>query len=93
MSHLDLHHSSNTLQEHHIEFNSILDLFGGTGIVSYYMAKIGKEVVYNDILSFNCQIARALLQTPKGTFTEKSALALLHRMPGRQYRTIIENVA
>ena len=39
------------LQEHHIEFNSILDLFGGTGIVSYYMAKIGKEVVYNDILS------------------------------------------
>lgn len=79
------------LQEHHIEFNSILDLFGGTGIVSYYMAIIGKEVVFNDILSFNCQIARALLQTPKGTFTEESALALLHRMPGRQYRTIIED--
>lgn len=27
------------LQKNHIDFNSILDLFGGTGIVSYYMAK------------------------------------------------------
>lgn len=79
------------LQNHNIEFNSILDLFGGTGIVSYYMARKGKEVVYNDILSFNCQIARALLQTLKGTFTEQDALSLLQRRPDRQYRTIIED--
>lgn len=78
------------LQEHHVEFNSILDLFGGTGIVSYYMAKLGKNVIYNDILSFNCQIAKALLQTRKGSFTEKMAMDLLNRFPGRQYRTIIE---
>lgn len=78
------------LQEHNVVFNSILDLFGGTGIVSYYMAKSGKEVVYNDILSFNCQIAKALLQTRKGTFTETIAMDLLNRVPGRQYRTIIE---
>lgn len=78
------------LQEHNVEFNSILDLFGGTGIVSYFMAKSGKEVVYNDILSFNCQIAKALLQTRKGTFTEAMAVDLLNRVPGRQYRAIIE---
>ena len=80
-----------TLEEHSIEFNSILDLFGGTGIVSYYMAQMGKEVVYNDILSFNCQIARALLQTPKGTFTEETSISLLQRRPERQYRTIVED--
>lgn len=79
------------LQERNVDFNSILDLFGGTGIVSYYMAKTGKEVVYNDILSFNCQIAKALLQTRKGTFTETMAMDLLSKVPGRQYRTIIED--
>ena len=38
------------LQENHIDFDSMLDLFGGTGIVSYYMAKKGKAGLYNDIL-------------------------------------------
>lgn len=78
------------LQKQHIEFNSVLDLFGGTGIVSYYMAKIGKDVIYNDILSFNCQIAKALLQTNRGTFTEERALSLLNRVTGRQYRAFVE---
>lgn len=79
------------LTEHHIEFDTILDLFGGTGIVSYYMAKKGKTVFYNDILSFNCKIAQALLQTTKGMFSEKQALQLLKRIPGRRYQTIIED--
>lgn len=79
------------LEENHIEFNSMVDLFGGTGIVSYYMAKKGKAVVYNDILSFNCEIASALLQSSKGVFTEAHALKLLQRIPGRDYQTIIED--
>ena len=79
------------LLENHIDFDSILDLFGGTGIVSYYMAKKGKNVVYNDILSFNCEIAKALLKSPKGVFTEAKALELLQRVPGRDYQTIIED--
>ena len=79
------------LQENHVEFDSMVDLFGGTGIVSYYMAKQGKTVVYNDILSFNCEIASALLQSPKGIFTEACALSLLQRIPGRHYQTIIED--
>lgn len=78
-------------QENHIEFDSMIDLFGGTGIVSYYMAKQGKALVYNDILSFNCEIATALLQSPKGILTEARALNLLQRIPGRNYQTIIED--
>lgn len=81
----------NALREHDVEYNSILDLFGGTGIVSYYMAKMGKDVIYNDIFSFNCQIARALLQTPKGTFSEATALELLQKKPERKYCNIIED--
>ena len=40
------------LQEQQVQFNSVLDVFGGTGIVSYYMLKKGKQVFYNDILFF-----------------------------------------
>lgn len=44
------------LEQEGVEFDSFLDLFGGTGIVSYYMAHKGKNVIYNDILLFNCRI-------------------------------------
>lgn len=79
------------LQEHHVEYDSVVDLFGGTGIVSYFMAKTGKTVVYNDILSFNCEIAKALLQSERGIFSETDAVSLLQRVPGREYQSIIED--
>lgn len=81
----------NALTEYNIEFDTTLDLFGGTGIVSYYMAKRGKTVVYNDILSFNCEIAKALLLSPRGVFSEAKALRLFQREPNREYQTIIED--
>ena len=77
------------LAVHQIEFNSVLDLFGGTGIVSYYMTHKGKDIIYNDILSFNCEIAKALLCSSRGSFTETDALALLQRVDGREYQNII----
>jgi len=79
------------LEVNHIEFNSVLDLFGGTGIVSYYMAHKGKKVIYNDILSFNCQIAKALLQSPRGIFTEKEALTLLQKRDDHQYQHYVSD--
>ena len=32
------------LEERNIQFNSILDLFGGTGILSYYMLTKGNKL-------------------------------------------------
>lgn len=79
------------LTVHQIEFDSVLDLFGGTGIVSYYMAHKGKDIIYNDILSFNCEIAKALLCSPRGTLTEADAMELLQHIDGRVYQSIIAN--
>jgi adenine-specific DNA-methyltransferase len=79
----------NALEDNHIRFDSMLDLFGGTGIVSYFMAQHGKHVIYNDILSFNCEIAKALLCTNKGAFLEDDAINLLKRDPNRHYKNII----
>lgn len=78
------------LQKQDIQFDSFLDLFGGSGIVSYYMQAQGKQVIYNDILASNCQIAKALLGSPKGVFSANDALALLHRQDSIEYDNVIE---
>ena len=45
-----------------LEFDTVLDLFGGTGSVSYGFKSLGKEVVYNDVLTSNYHIGRALIE-------------------------------
>lgn len=80
------------LEKRHLEFQSFLDVFGGTGIMSYNMADHGKDVVYNDIFTFNCKIAEALLATPRGVFTNEIAVQLLHPIEGREYQHFIEDI-
>ena len=77
------------LQEQQVQFNSVLDVFGGTGIVSYYMLKKGKQVFYNDILSFNCVNAEALMQSPKGVLTVEEAMSLIWPLDEVDYQHII----
>ena len=60
-----------------IQFDTFLDAFGGTGVISYKAKQMGKEVYYNDILSFNCIIAEALLKNGDTIFTEKEVDNLL----------------
>ena len=45
-----------------LDFSSVLDVFGGTGSVSFLFKKMGKEVTYNDSLQFNHQIGLALIE-------------------------------
>jgi adenine-specific DNA-methyltransferase len=48
-----------------IPFNTVLDLFGGTGIVSLLFKRMGKSVTYNDYLFFNYTGAIALIENSK----------------------------
>ncbi len=45
-----------------INFDTVLDGFGGTGVVSYFLKKQGREVTYNDYLRFNATIGRAIIE-------------------------------
>ena len=45
-----------------LEFNSVLDVFGGTGVVSHMLKNAGKQVTYNDFLAFNYNIGLALIE-------------------------------
>lgn len=45
-----------------LSFDSALDLFGGTGVVSYHLKAAGKTVAYNDYLQWNAIQAKALIE-------------------------------
>ena len=60
-----------------IEFNSVLDVFGGTGTVSFLLKQLGKKVIYNDFLEFNHQIGISLIENNQIKFEENDINHLL----------------
>lgn len=80
------------LESLHAEYDSVLDLFGGTGMLSYYMASKNKNVIYNDIMQFNCAIADALLCTRRGSFTQEDAIAFLSKNETFDYHYYIRDI-
>jgi adenine-specific DNA methylase len=54
---------------HTLPFDSVLDVFGGTGAVSFLFKVAGKQVIYNDHLHFNHVIGRALIENATTTLT------------------------
>lgn len=44
------------------KFNSVLDLFSGSGVVGYMMKTQGKQVLSNDYMAFSACFARATIQ-------------------------------
>jgi len=65
-----------------LDFVTALDLFGGTGAVSYALKAAGKEVTYNDLLRFNHQVGLALIENPS-TRLRQDAVADIIEAAGR----------
>jgi len=55
----------------HLEFDTVLDGFGGSGSVSFLLKSMGKEVTFNDILKSNYQTGIALIENPDIVLTEE----------------------
>lgn len=62
-----------------LQFHSVLDVFGGTGVVSYLFKRAGKQVTYNDALRFNWTIGRALIANKATTLSPQDVSMLLSR--------------
>ena len=54
----------------HLEFDTFLDAFGGTGTISHRLKRENKEVTYNDSLKFNYWIGQALIENSSVTLEE-----------------------
>lgn len=74
-----------------IQFESILDVFGGSGIFSYYSKCNDKNVTYNDIFKFNYYIGKALIENSSTSIDPDRILSLLYERKGFIYRNTIED--
>ncbi len=72
-----------------LSFDTVLDAFGGTGVVGYWLKQKGKQVTYNDLLQFNYLVGLALIKNNTTHLTDEDVEGLLSRYPGREYRTFI----
>lgn len=75
----------------HLNFNSVLDAFGGTGCVSYLFKTRGKQVFYNDYLKSNYYIGLALIENSRETLTQEDVEKILKRHPKKKYPTFIQD--
>jgi len=72
-----------------LEFNSVLDAFGGTGCVGYMYKKNGKQVYYNDSLKFNHYVGLALVENSKIILEDSDLDFILKKHKDIKYPTFI----
>lgn len=75
----------------HLEFESCLDAFGGTGSVAYLFKRHGKKVAYNDNLKFNYTIGKAIIENDKIILEDYEIQNLLTEMGDVTYPSFIQD--
>lgn len=61
-----------------IEFDTALDAFGGSGMVSYLLKRMGKSVTFNDILKFNNIIGESIISNNEFVLTDSDLQFILN---------------
>lgn len=64
-----------------LEFNTVLDAFGGSGMVSYLFKRMGKSVTYNDILQFNQIIGDSIISNNQTILSDEDVKFILTNSP------------
>jgi adenine-specific DNA methylase len=73
------------------KFDSVLDLCGGTAVISYFFKKMGKEVTYNDILKFNYWIGTALIENSRTKLNKQDVNFILENHNNIEYNDFIQH--
>jgi adenine-specific DNA methylase len=74
-----------------LDFDTILDAFGGTGSVVYMLKSKCKQVVYNDLLKFNWCIGTALVENDDVKLSETEVDFLLKKHKSVKYPSFIRD--
>ncbi len=72
-----------------LPFHSALDVFGGTGSVSYHLKVADKQVTYNDYLRFNQIIAKAIVENSSTRLATQKVDSLFRKCRGKRYNDFI----
>jgi adenine-specific DNA methylase len=73
-----------------LDFTTCLDAFGGTGSVAYQLKRVGKQVIYNDLLRFNYLIGKALIENSRTRLSEDEITWLLDSHSEITYPRFVE---
>ena len=71
-----------------LNFETVLDIYGGTGSVSYMFKKMGKTVTYNDSLRFNYLIGKAVIENKEIRLNESDVEFLLNHKSEEAYNKV-----
>jgi adenine-specific DNA methylase len=75
-----------------LNFDSILDGFGGTGVFAYKAKAEGLRAEYNDFLKFNHQIGRAIIENDRTQVDHETVDELLRfDLPASEYPTTVRD--
>jgi adenine-specific DNA-methyltransferase len=74
-----------------LQFDNVLDVFGGTASISYMFKALGKEVYFNDILKFNQDIGTALIENKSIKITKNDIKEVLKPRIYKNKRLIESN--
>jgi len=74
-----------------VDFDSVLDVFGGTGAISHKAKQFNKRVIYNDYLKFNHQIGLAIIENNEHILTDEDVEFLLTDHDHLDYPTFIQD--
>lgn len=72
-------------------FETVLDAFGGTAVVSYLFKKMNKSVTYNDNLKFNSIIGKVLIENKQVTLSTDDVAKLLEKNRQFDYYSFVSN--
>jgi len=73
----------------HLDFDSVLDIFGGTGVVGYMYKRKGKVVCYNDYLKSNYLIGLSLIENNTTRLGNGDIQRILEPDPSQKYKYFI----
>lgn len=71
-----------------LEFETVLDAFGGSSTVSYLFKMMGKSVTYNDNLRFNYLIGKALIENSKVTLNKNDLDTILQLTVNENFKIV-----
>jgi adenine-specific DNA methylase len=74
-----------------VEFDSLLDAFGGTGAIAHKAKQFNKRVIYNDLLRFNHQIGLAIIENNEKTLSNEEIEFLLRSHDESDYPDFVRN--
>lgn len=72
------------------DFDTVLDAFAGTGIISHFFKRMGKSVTCNDNLQFNYIIGKALIENSKEKFPLEKLTDIFIQKKNKTYDNLIE---